>query len=448
MPRTVAAICTMKRRTLFQCPRTGGYIRWFGALVLLVASLDGAWSFHPRVSSNRRQPTSGPAPCTSTADKTCSAISLRTSGNDDGPWLHHGLLFSSFNDGLRQNEQAQAFLRQGLVQALLYDERSEKESKVEASVLASPCNGPDINLLNDLSDVDARWAAWQDKAQDPLALLSSAASSTSQTPPILRLVYIPTALYALRLESNNTPGKQRQRARADGKKRRNQLVQWLQHQVMVTKSGDGSGHEGTTPLVNVCAVTVDLDDGSVKQPEGGSKNAKQKCNFPTTGQEALTSWKPHLVYVEGGNTFWLAYCVDKDKEWGHILTRVTTSPGTVYCGSSAGAILVGSCVGTATWKGWDDPRVVPDGRDTVAAWEQAHGLGLIPGQRSIFPHMDASWIDTVEQNKAALPIPGTVECLTEQAVLCVQGGNIDPDGTPICVLAPGVGEEATVSASQ
>ena len=77
----------------------------------------------------------------------------------------------------------------------------------------------------------------------------------------LRLVYIPTAMYALRRESNNTPGKQRQRARADAKKRRDRLVQILSELL---------------PNCQVLAVTLDFADGSIKHP-GGSNDAN---DFP------------------------------------------------------------------------------------------------------------------------------------------------------------------------
>jgi len=54
-------------------------------------------------------------------------------------------------------------------------------------------------------------------------------TAREKTAPLeLRLVYIPTAMYALRCDSTNTPGKQRQRARADGKKRRNELVSMVE----------------------------------------------------------------------------------------------------------------------------------------------------------------------------------------------------------------------------
>ena len=45
----------------------------------------------------------------------------------------------------------------------------------------------------------------------------------------LRILYIPTAMYALQPKSTNTPGKQRQRARADGKQRRDHIIEYIQN---------------------------------------------------------------------------------------------------------------------------------------------------------------------------------------------------------------------------
>lgn len=318
--------------------------------------------------------------------------------NRNVPFLNHGLLFSSFSDGLCQNSQAQIFLKHGLAKALLLDQCAETEGNVESSVMHSPCNGPDIVMLNQLESVDAALETI-DNHDDPMTIVAemAATSSLSQNSE-LRFLYIPTAMYALRPDSINTPGKQRQRARADGKKRRDHIVSFLSNQILPDTFG-------------ICAVTMDLDDGSIKQPDGPNS-----IPFPSNGKEALTNWKPHLVYVEGGNTFWLEHCVDKG-DWGDLLTTLATNPGTVYCGSSAGAILVGSRVETACWKGWDDPRIHPD-RPSREDWVGVPGLDLIGGT-SIFPHMDESWTELVAEKKQTLV--DNVVCIRDEDVLCVQG---------------------------
>ncbi|KAL3915193.1 MAG: hypothetical protein SGARI_008237, partial [Bacillariaceae sp.] len=165
--------------------------------------------------------------------------------------------------------------------------------------------------------------------------------SKNDQPLELRVVYIPTALYALRKDSNRTPGKQRQRARADGKKRRNAIVGML--------AGLLGEHVG------VAAVTLDFDDGSVKQPES---TVVDDAAFPQSGMEAIQDWKPHLIYVQGGNTFWLHHCM-KQGGWEEPLVEACCvdrsnderkSHRAVYIGVSAGAILAGKSMQTACWK--------------------------------------------------------------------------------------------------
>ena len=67
--------------------------------------------------------------------------------------------------------------------------------------------------------------------------------------------------------------------------------------------------------------------------------------------EALTTWAPHIVYVEGGNTFWLQHCLEKGN-WDEPLRKACVGPdaASLYIGKSAGAIIAGTTVETATWK--------------------------------------------------------------------------------------------------
>ena len=245
----------------------------------------------------------------------------------------------------------------------------------------------------------------------------------------VRLVYIPTAMYALRPESSSTPGKQRQRARADGKQRRNAIVQLL-----------GQELEKVLPrhvVGSIRAVTLDLEDGSVKQPEQQySRNSLDLDNskwassprhsFPTTGQQVLDDWKPHLVYVQGGNTFWLYHClVDKGHDWQALLTRLLKSEdgaAAFYCGASAGAIVAGASMETACWKGWDDPSVVPD-RTTYADWRNVAGLDWC-GEHAFFPHHShRDWSDVVRAKGTLLRERNGAQtiCLRDDQVCLVEG---------------------------
>lgn len=309
----------------------------------------------------------------------------------DRQWANWGIFLSSFSDGLRPNPQAQDFLRQGLVRALLTEEQVQAESAVENSAVQSPCCGPNLDAVDRLSETDAA-VQQQENHPDPLELLQGKRR-------VLRFVYIPTAMYALRSGSEQSPGKQRQRGRADGKKRRNEIVALLQ---------DLMGAD-----IKVHAVTLDIDDGSVKQPDGSDDASV----FPVSGKDAVRDWNPHLVYVQGGNTFWLHHCMEKG-DWKQDLVDLCCGPrNAVYIGTSAGAILMGQAMQTACWKGWDDPSVVP-GMETYDEWQDVKGLGLA-GDTSFFPHMQDQWEATVTDKQQKLA--SKVYCLTDSDAFCVNG---------------------------
>jgi ribosomal protein L28 len=187
-------------------------------------------------------------------------------------WATYALLFSSWTDGVAASNDAQAFLKYSLLRKMLSDKIYRHESEVTNSVRFSPCNGPDVNALNNLEKVDeliergqsllgdtdiicddGTFNSWSVEVMNYLAAESNGLLE-------FRFLYIPTAMYALDPQSSNTPGKQRQRARADGKKRRDQVANLLSELFV----SDGA----RKAKVNVCAITLDLDDGSLKQPIG------------------------------------------------------------------------------------------------------------------------------------------------------------------------------------
>jgi len=403
--------------------------------------------------------------------------------NDDKSWAAYAMLFSSFTDGIERSLTAQEFFKYSLVSILVRHLVHRTEVAVRESVLASPCQGPDVELLTFLEEVDdilegcstagsssggvreggdsstasatvptnnnraekadrmLQWLLHRHNTDDTntnndMEKQRNAAAHSS--PLELRVVYIPTAMYALRSDSTNTAGKQRQRARADGKKRRNGLVSMVEKLL-----GDD---------VTVRAVTLDLDDSSIKQPYTSSSptNENVQQQQPTNGIEALTDWKPHLIYLEGGNTFWLQHCINKGSWIGPLLSACRSggdgSPA-MYMGKSAGAILAGKWMETASWKGWDDPTVVP-GKEHYEDWKGDYGMNLVVGA-SIFPHMNQDWESTVEEKWSILgrqeEIHGkrldSIEsdgaiteeedtrrnlfCLQEGDVCCVDGGTKD-----------------------
>ena len=172
----------------------------------------------------------------------------KNDATDTPPLARHALLIPSFSDGVVESPPAKAFLKLGIAKALASERSRKVEGQVRESVLFSPCAGPSIDLLNTLEDMDNAVASlsppggeesatpmdaseMERRASDFLSMLSkAAASSDKDDEPAChcRILYIPTAMYALNPESKNTPGKQRQRARADGKKRRNLVVKTIE----------------------------------------------------------------------------------------------------------------------------------------------------------------------------------------------------------------------------
>lgn len=181
------------------------------------------------------------------------------------PWLDKGLILSSFTDGLKTNPPAIDWLMQALVESLWTEQQASTQSALYDSNLASPCNGPDPVLLEQLEATDKILEGLQEHSQsqlhwkDPLRLLCKHHESLG-----LRILYIPTAMYALRPNSTSKPGKQRGRNRADGKKRRNEIVHLVTSQLEdALVVSDSSSKTRFT----VSTVTLDFDDASVKQPE-------------------------------------------------------------------------------------------------------------------------------------------------------------------------------------
>lgn len=347
--------------------------------------------------------------------ETTTPSDISSSPSSNSRWATNALLFSSWTDGIVPNPTAKSFLRYSIVNILLRDHIAEKEVSLETSVKFSPCNGPNVDVLSDLESADnlsergkqfafETFDAAVTTEVDSWATETLQYISTTETGEVtVKLLYIPTAMYALSPQSSNTPGKQRQRARADGKKRRTQVLNLLETLLSV----DGSEN------LSMQTITLDLDDDSVKQPEGPDNS-----QFPRDGKEAFSTWNPTVIYVEGGNTFWLQHCIDKGEYSQLIIDACTGESGAVYCGKSAGAIIAGDDVSTATWKGWDDPTVVPN-RDTYEDWIGTKGLQFADSA-SYFPHMSDDWIELVN-DKVKGKKPDSTCCLRENEVCCITG---------------------------
>jgi hypothetical protein len=351
------------------------------------------------------------------------------------------MLFSSFSNGVLPSPRARRALRMGLVGAILRQRQMELEGQLERSALHSPCSGPDAQVLSRLEVVDRaleglvlaagaggsddeRIAA-SDLAADTVGSIleecfsqpTTRTSTKSAQGGLLsvRVVYVPTAMYALRKDSTSTAGKQRQRARSDAKKRRDEVCGLISD---LLSFGD-SGHRTSRKAISIDAVTLDWADGSLKHV------ACTGSPPPSNGRQALAGWRPHLVYVQGGNTFWLHHCVEKGG-WSRVLADALRDGSAYYCGSSAGAIVAGASMDPASWKEWDDCTVVPDpSRSRYQDWRDVPGMGLV-GRHSFFPHMSDAWQTLVDQKQSERVSGGTngdwrVVCMRDKDVCLVDG---------------------------
>jgi len=117
-----------------------------------------------------------------------------------------------------------------------------------------------------------------------------------------------------------------------------------------------------------------------------------------------------IVFVEGGNTFYLLDLVKKsgfDKSVKKFLER-----GGVYVGVSAGSIIAGPNIEPAGWK-YADKNIV--GLNDLAA------MGLV--SFAIAPHIDNSNIEEVKREAAKVCYP-VIALADEQAVL-VDGNRVE-----------------------
>ncbi len=115
------------------------------------------------------------------------------------------------------------------------------------------------------------------------------------------LVYVPTASYFYKEESTKSRGEQRRRARYDAKSK----IDILKEALDIENS-----------------ILLELDD--------------PKMN-PDNINSALSN--AGIVYVDGGNTFYLQKFMHKTKFWDLIDTNLRS--GMLYMGCSAGAIVAG-----------------------------------------------------------------------------------------------------------
>jgi len=175
-------------------------------------------------------------------------------------------------------------------------------------------------------------------------------SSHAKTP--VTLLYVPTASLWLDPDSTSTRslGKRRQRARASLKK-------------------------------NMQAVVASLSDRSDSDATSGSVDSKAPSSSPPDNRGIEAQWldvgdpavnaaavkdavtRADCVYVEGGNTFWLAHHMRRTGFRDALQAACSTNvlpdgrkgvfqgKDPLYIGISAGAIVAGKSIAPALWKG-------------------------------------------------------------------------------------------------
>eukprot|EP00614_Pseudopedinella_elastica_P033492 CAMPEP_0172617426 /NCGR_PEP_ID=MMETSP1068-20121228/70244_1 /TAXON_ID=35684 /ORGANISM="Pseudopedinella elastica, Strain CCMP716" /LENGTH=251 /DNA_ID=CAMNT_0013423185 /DNA_START=319 /DNA_END=1074 /DNA_ORIENTATION=- len=133
-----------------------------------------------------------------------------------------------------------------------------------------------------------------------------------------------------------------------------------------------------------------------------------------------------VVYVEGGNTFFLAHHLRRVQFKDAILG---SKRNPVYVGISAGAIVAGGSIAPAKWKGWD--KAIPEVDTSDPA--QLEGLRLAEkGEVSFFPHFTEEWAELVEAKIAEELGKHTCVLLAEQ-----REGDVDPDpAVPLTSKSP------------
>lgn len=171
-----------------------------------------------------------------------------------------------------------------------------------------------------------------------------------------RLGYIGTAMAAFNPQSVKSRGEQRRRARYEAK----QKAKTIQ---------EGLALNGGDPIL------IELDN-------------EEFIQHPTKLREALEACS--VIYVDGGNTFYLQKAM-RDANFWEIALPILTSGGEAgkcYMGCSAGGICAGESIKTALFKGWDDPLAGGAiSEDYLWNEESYRGANLFGRYRySVFPH--------------------------------------------------------------
>jgi len=117
-----------------------------------------------------------------------------------------------------------------------------------------------------------------------------------------------------------------------------------------------------------------------------------------------------ILYVEGGNTFYLLKYVRESGFAG--LAKQFLERGGLYVGVSAGSMIAGPNIETAEWKHAD--RNIVDLKDLT-------GMDLVPF--AIAPHIDDTNIGATKESAAKVAYP--VIALTDKQAVLIDGGRTE-----------------------
>ena len=190
------------------------------------------------------------------------------------------------------------------------------------------------------------------------------------------MVYIPTATFAYNKDSLKSVGEQRRRARYDAKIK--------------------------ADLLSVSMSIKDIKILNIDDP-----------HISTTDiQKSLENAK--IIYIDGGNTFYLQFHLLRTHFWETILPYLERD--CLYIGASAGAIVAGQSISTAFWKGWDDPHIVPN-----FEWDDQTLQGYCLFNYSVFPHYNDILHENLVNSKLST-LNHSVLTLEDNEIFVIPGG--------------------------
>lgn len=120
--------------------------------------------------------------------------------------------------------------------------------------------------------------------------------------------------------------------------------------------------------------------------------------------------KVDVIYVEGGNTFYLLKWV-RESGFDKVIVDILNK-GKIYVGVSAGSILVGPNIELAGWKNFRENMI---GDDNIVGLKNLIGLNLVPF--AVFPHFQEKVhkeLLTIETKQLNYPV---IALSDQQAIL-------------------------------